>query len=301
MIKPKQYQYTGQNSLPAFHHNAVNDLAFAIFAPSMLCADNNFHVELNTQRKQWLEKLDSNPQTLLDTCSTDQRLGHYYEALWGFFFKHDEQYMLIAQNLQVFNGKQTIGEFDFIIKDHHHNQFLHLEVAAKYYLFFGNNSLDKKQWPGPNSQDNLGKKFNNLSTKQSQLSTTDEGKKALAKLIGQHIIKPVINLKGYLFCQQAITASLPDIINPAQKLNHYFYPDQLNDTDVILHIPKSRWLSTAHEADSCEEVSIKQAKAMVAERNSPLLFANAVLDNNVWIEQQRFFICPKLWPDNYPT
>jgi len=161
-----------------------------------------------------------------------KRLGDYVECLWLVLIQLDQQSQLHAHNLQVFSkkqlkrfnllrqksegkkGRQTLGEFDFLLSnkriDSQHK--LHLEVAIKFYLntrhLYDSEKVAQQLQAqtlspasflqGPSSVDNLQKKFSHLINKQLKLSNELEAQ-LLLKQINIHLIRPQASIKAYLF------------------------------------------------------------------------------------------------------
>ena len=292
-------------------HSAVNDLAFILFAPELMQHHFKLSIEATPARLSWLRQLDENPKRLFQ-INTKQPLGRYYESLWALFFEADEQFDLIAKNLvlQGFDAqgmRRTLGEFDFIIFDKTHKRYYHLEVAIKYYLFFdAHPSLierEQRHWFGPNSQDNLERKWQHLLNKQSVLSTLPEAKALLESLhIPPNTLERKISAKGYLFHRQADNEKLgsehlPDSASP-QTLSPYYF---INETDAFANQPlyfitKRRWLSQTHHSDDISLITVDELIELLAKKQSPVLLAYGESIQGVIRESERFFVCPEAWP-----
>lgn len=98
------------------------------------------------------------------------RLGKYAEELLYFYFTKSPKYIALGYNLQLIDGKLTVGEIDYLLKDKNQNEFIHLELAIKFFLKIEINR--ENQWIGPSTKDNLTKKRNKLLHHQLQLTTT---------------------------------------------------------------------------------------------------------------------------------
>ena len=145
------YQYKNQE---------VRDLAWSCFAPPLIrvqqaAPDSNVRdctPELSAQRRQWLEHLDRDPSALLEYLATrsSRRLGIYFESLWQFFLREDPDFELVAHNLPVHDGTRTLGEFDCIYFCKTRERFIHLELAAKFFLYCPPAAgVDPdREWPG---------------------------------------------------------------------------------------------------------------------------------------------------------
>ncbi|WP_251358311.1 DUF1853 family protein [Kangiella sp. TOML190] len=148
--------------------------------------------------QQWL--LDSPELLALDATSSVQplldlliakrnfefekthRLGIYFEQLWFNLLTTSSSIESLEQNLQIIIDKQTLGEFDSIIK--YQNQIIHCELAVKFYLNIGIGS-SLSDWVGPNLKDRFDNKYQRLFQHQLQLSE-------------QPAVKPWLSGKGII-------------------------------------------------------------------------------------------------------
>lgn len=96
--------------------------------------------------------------------------GKKMEILFAHYLKSSSRYSLVAENLQIMDDKLTIGELDFLAKDHQTNHTLHIEMACKFYLYREELSADPLAcWIGPNGRDRLVDKLDKLRNKQFPL------------------------------------------------------------------------------------------------------------------------------------
>ena len=160
-----------------WQHREVRDLAYALKAPCILEPSEQVpswkpeEMAAHYAAAQgWLARLDENPEPLLEHIAQhprSNRLGLYYEALLSFWFKAGVSYELLAHDLPVNAGGQTLGAFDFIVK--RATEITHIEVAVKFYL--GVRGVgDWADWIGPNQNDSLALKLDKMLNKQLRLS-----------------------------------------------------------------------------------------------------------------------------------
>jgi uncharacterized protein len=88
-------------------------------------------------------------------------LGKRAERFLSHFLKHHPKYQILAENIQIIDQKETIGELDFLIQ-HQEKGLLHLELACKFYLFNPSASRKEEVWCGPNNRDFLSLKKQKL-------------------------------------------------------------------------------------------------------------------------------------------
>tara|TARA_R110002072_G_scaffold113605_2_gene243139 strand:- start:2531 stop:3505 length:975 start_codon:yes stop_codon:yes gene_type:complete len=308
----------------SYQTQAVRDLAWACFAPSMLQIE---HVAgatpataaarvsacpllLTDERLQWLQALDHNPSSLLAHLSRrpTHRLGVYFEQLWHFFLQQDPQIELIAHNLAVHDGGRTLGEFDCIYYSRERGCHVHLELAVKYFLGIprgGDTSspANTHEWLGPDQRDRLGTKLDQLLQRQILLGDTAAAKRQLAA-IGIEDMAREIALKGYLFKPIDDAPPLPPGYNSASTLGHWMPCSQLESHLTTLSaaafaiLPKMCWLSPALVAPSDSRLSAQELQDCLPLRwesdHYPLLIA--ALDER-GTEASRFFVTPGSWPD----
>lgn len=285
--------------LAIFQHDVVNDLAFAIFSDMFLHPNTNFAITLTDERLAWLHQLDNNPESIqLNVAS--KRLGHYYEALWGYFLQEDNNFTVKAQQLQINSDGKTYGEFDFVVFEHSLQQHLHIEIAIKFYLYSQQYLEDSPKnpncWLGPNSQDNLGKKQNHMQSQQQQLSQLPQAKKQLAAL-GIEQVTPVMSLKGFLFSQGQ---TLPKNVPNGTAMQPYYFADNCQQafTKTCYLLPKHRWLSQVHQQSSITPIRFEALQQAIKDWPSPKLLCHGHINSQgMLIENQRFFICPTTWPN----
>ncbi|MFO1391848.1 MAG: DUF1853 family protein [Agitococcus sp.] len=172
----------------SFTHPHVRNLAWVLASPSLLSYLPNTHYDVDvldddfwsTQYLAYIPKLlqlDCNPQPLEFFLArhNNHRLGYYFEYLLQFWLQdRDFHYFeLIKHRATLFDGKTTVGELDFLVKNHQTGQIEHWEAAVKFYL--GYEPLnDAYCWWGANDNDRLGNKLQHLAHKQfSHLSYED--------------------------------------------------------------------------------------------------------------------------------
>ena len=63
------------------------------------------------------------------------RLGHLVEKIVSELIKLSSNYKVLYENIQVIDGKKTVGEIDFIIEELKTKALIHVELAYKFYLF----------------------------------------------------------------------------------------------------------------------------------------------------------------------
>jgi len=108
------------------------------------------------------------------------RLGHQMEYVFKQLIIHSKKYEVILHNLPVRQGKQTIGEIDFILKDLQSTELIHVELTYKFYIINPEISESIHRLMGPNKRDMFFTKMEKIKNEQFQLLHSEEGINALS-------------------------------------------------------------------------------------------------------------------------
>jgi hypothetical protein len=305
-----------------FKNQIVRDLAWVISSPSvfnklptkpnLIFFDEDLFSSEYSFLQNFLFELDNDPEQLLYhiKLGNNTLLGKYYESLVEFWFEHSARFDLISKGIQVENGRETIGEFDFILKENSRKEFIHLETVGKFYLSL-KNSEDWTNFIGPNPNDNLQKKMDKLLENQIYLGKTEDGKQILADL-GINKIHSAIMIKGYIFyhlnnfVQNKIVA--PVLSNNKHAKGWWIKYSELSnlndlDYDRWIVLKRQNWISKVvafnNEVWGLNTLSDYLNKYFRS-NNYPLLIAGLAEKDNFFTEMSRGFIVSNHWPDlNY--
>ena len=223
-----QFSATSVNYAPWEHYQRpfVRDLAYVLACPNVLTEWLNFAPQQGTQtvavhspsfwQAQYeayctrLEALDNTTayQELtryLLTRPSPRRLGFHFEGLLSFWLADGyaqslHPYEMLASNVQLYQGKQTVGELDLILYNHKDQLTEHWELANKFFM--GSAPFAPENWVGINSNDNLERKITHMQTKQFQavwVDTADHGRVEIDKRYGV--------IKGRFFLPQLLKPS----------------------------------------------------------------------------------------------
>lgn len=206
----------------------VRQLAFCIGSPNILQsipADLNLHFSFQFHdNKIWedhiktywprLQYLDQHPEALLNFLQKlkSTRLGLRFEMfIWFWLLDHAyHPYELLGHSIQKIDGRKTVGELDFVLRNTTTAEIEHWEIALKYYLAEGDFSLP--YWYGLNRSDTLSRKLNHFTQKQFQFEDA----------LGQNIQRRFCILKGQLYLPEfSLCSPLPDWVNPARRIGHW--------------------------------------------------------------------------------
>jgi hypothetical protein len=110
------------------------------------------------------------------------RLGHQMESVCKQLLEHSSQFDVLVYNLPIREGKQTLGEIDFILKDVTTEQIIHVELTYKFYIINQDISEPLHQLIGPNKSDAFFMKMEKIKNKQFALLHSEAGTAALTSL-----------------------------------------------------------------------------------------------------------------------
>ena len=208
----------------SFKTPIVRQLAFVIASPNIIQSipqelvvnhqfslhDSSFWQEMYDHYYPRLVALDEDPEELLNFMSKlkSTRLGLRFEFLMWFWLQDNKyhHYQIIHHSFQVIDGKNTLGELDFVLLNKTTNEVEHWEVALKYYL--GESDLSLTHWYGLNRSDTLHRKLNHFSQKQFQFTQVQN----------LSIQKRYAVLKGQLYFPLYNATLLPKWINQARRI-----------------------------------------------------------------------------------
>lgn len=244
-----------------FQHSAVRQLAFSIASPNILSSipfelslQHAFDLHPNTFWQQQYEnyhprllELDQNPQPLIDFLAQlkSTRLGLRFEYLMWFWLQDDlyHHFKLIGHSIQIIQGKQTLGELDFLLFNTQTQKIEHWEVALKYYLAEANLSL--QYWYGLNRTDTLQRKLHHFTQKQFQFETVQD----------HSIQKRFAVLKGQLYLPTTHekildTLNIPTWANQARNIGQWGH-----------HIPQQNYYRLQRQEWICNDATISSSPA----------------------------------------
>ena len=284
----------------------VRDLAYVLACPNVLTEWLDFALPQNAHAISvhstsfWKMQFEAYQQRLKELDNTNDyqaltryllkrpspnRLGFHFEGLLSFwledgFARNLHPYEILANNVQLYNGKQTVGELDLILYDHEEKLTEHWGLAIKFFM--GSAPFVPENWVGINSNDNLQRKMIHMQTKQFSSVWVDTEKHGQIKIDKRYgVIKGrfflPINTKYFDYpswltpsfplhewCDKADNASLLTIDIAALRAAHYI-----------------EWFSKRDFYDGCQP---------------PLIYhENGVLKTGLYFEDDRpIVIYPKL-------
>jgi hypothetical protein len=281
----------------------VRALAWLLYAPDLL----DRHASqwqgriatlsnlLSSDLDAWLHELDKKPGDLHRYINLQPfaRLGRYAEKLIAFYL--ERRGLLVAHGVQVRDEKNTIGEFDFLLRID--EQLVHWEFATKFYLLESSGSgQDADYFVGPNLADTLGAKMRKIFDRQLMLSQHPAAQ--------QHLPESVASaqalVKGWLFYSQ--DTSDTQMIGTTVGHCRGFWCSQAESSNLTAEryavLPRLDWLAPAKLALD-KTMNGDALHAMLDEYfvNDTMPVMVALLDerNGMAVEVDRGFIVPNDW------
>ncbi|WP_367110821.1 DUF1853 family protein [uncultured Psychrobacter sp.] len=235
----------------AYHRPYVRDLAYVLACPNVLTRWLDFAPLQNTPpiavhpSEFWLAKFSAYQQRLHELDNTDayqdltryllkrpspNRLGFHFEGLLAFWLEDGytrglHPYETLASNIQLYNGKQTVGELDLILYNHEDKRVEHWELAIKFFM--GSYPFAPENWVGINSNDNLERKMTHMQTKQFRAVWVETENHGQVKIDKRYAL-----IKGRFFLPMNL------------DLSYFAWPDWLSS-----NFPMHKWCDKNNEVN----------------------------------------------------
>lgn len=287
----------------------VRDLFFSITSEYILNDDKALPLDFlfidEGEFKKWISSLDQNPDELIDFIEQNhsKRLGRYFENLLHYYFKFHPNIEVLEFGKQIFKGKITIGEMDFILKNKTTSEIIHLETAVKYFAKQKDKS-DFRFFICPNGSRNFGDKLDKTFSKQLRITEIEETKAFLNdKKYGD--IKSYHFIKGILFYHTDELDGFHHLkLNPKHNKSWWIYQkevSELSDNSMFKIVPKLNWLSTEVEKDEKELMSKNKLINLLSNHFEIISQGQLIVEfkqnNMAWKEVSRGFVLDNSWPN----
>ena len=172
-----------------------------------------------------------------------QKLGYLYEDALGAVLDSTPRYSSVERGIQVRKvAGHTLGELDFLMKDTELDQFIHLELAVKFYLAV--ETEDGFLLPGPDARDNYFRKMEKM--RSHQLLLVEKHRELLPERFREEEIVVQQLVHGCIF--DHVNAAKPveaEFLNPKGRRGKWLHADECAEYfggDTILEIiPKPLW------------------------------------------------------------
>jgi len=305
-------------------HPSVRDLVWAMASPSLFIQSSAvvpdaYCQSVLSQYRQWWMQLDREPTLLTQWLERNKysRLGIYFEHLIEFWLTHCIARGYLASHVRLYQGKQTLGELDFLFMSE--NQILlHWETAVKFYLYYQDEN-GNIVWYGPNAIDRLDIKLTRMKNHQLRLFETEQGEELLRQLhqkLNFDHVQTQAFVKGYLFYPLTKEGWNRQSQSPEVSPHHLrgwwcYQHDLKNLVNSMQFSDKFRWLivSRAHWL-APQRVAVAQQNKLLQFHELQLRLLDhfrhseqAVLvtqmqqfDEKYWREYSRGFVVAPAWP-----
>lgn len=269
---------------------AVRDLRWVMNSPSLITNGLN-HSPHNSQ-------IDAANLGRFLKNTTSHRVGHYFESLVHYWLKHVRCVNMIADRQQIFEGKQTVGELDFLFEDEN-GGLTHLETAVKFFLYLPGELPTGERFIGPNPADNFQCKIDRLFEHQLPIS----------EAYFPDIQQRCAFVKGRIFYHPALARpkSLPSPMSDNHLRNTWLYRRDVewfreqHPDSLFRVLPKPYWL--ADDQIDCENESLLSVNTLLQRIdddftafNRPRLVSVLKRIDDQCREVDRVFVVDDCWP-----
>ncbi|HEY7883704.1 MAG TPA: DUF1853 family protein [Cellvibrionaceae bacterium] len=292
-----------------WQNQVVRDLAWCCLGQDLIgqlpgTAAQPYRLPASPGLYDWLDDLDNEPSTLLVHLSAlkSTRLGVYFEALWHFFWQWHSDIEVLAYNKQVMHNNQTLGAFDFLLRQRGdlRNPFVHVECAVKFYL--GTGGEDWQHWIGPGANDRLDIKLRRLLQHQLPLAQHPAvSRLEVAPGIRAAEFAQAYLLRGYFFSHIDGDRVRPEYSNPRLPDSRWCYCRELSgfvDTRVFAYqlLSRQQWLCPISKPTGQASVTAEDIICAV-KTNQRAVFVSVFARTEAQVtELQRLCVVPDHWP-----
>lgn len=186
------------------------------------------------------------------------RLGHQIEHILYQLLDHSEVCDVLAHNIQVKKGNDTLGELDYLIRFRETDlpagrsgQLLHLELTYKFYIIDPSIPEPIHRLMGPNRKDAFFAKLEKTKQKQLPLVYTKEGLEVLQTLaIDPTQLQQEVLFLGQLFIPYNTNTPSISPLNSACIVGFWIQMHNFKSPDFKKYqyciVPKKAWIHTPH-------------------------------------------------------
>lgn len=179
-------------------------------------------------------------------------LGKRAEYFFKFCVEQSNNYDILLSNTQIFKGKITIGELDYIIQKKRNKQIIHVELVYKFYIYNPDSiSLEKDptiqelyKYQGPNGKDNLVRKIQHLKNRQLPLLYAQETRDLLIENnIDIHKMTQEVCFIAHVFIPHKLWNHPFKYINKASIVGYYYMYSAFAKAETTNHyfLPKKQF------------------------------------------------------------
>ncbi|TXE06038.1 DUF1853 family protein [Gelidibacter salicanalis] len=178
------------------------------------------------------------------------RLGKLVEQFVFHELASDAFCSILSENIQIQDGKITIGELDALLVTD--TGAVHLEIIYKFYLYDPDSGVTElSHWIGPNRNDALVQKLTKLKEKQLPLLYHKKTQPLLEKLgLQASDIQQQVLFKAQLFLPLNFSDDAFDQLNPDCVKGFYIHSADMAQfkADHFFIPQKMDWIMDPHDA-----------------------------------------------------
>ncbi|TLF43991.1 DUF1853 family protein [Maribacter aurantiacus] len=207
------------------------------------------------------------------------RLGHQMEHVCKQLLDASPAYEVLLYNEPVRQGKQTLGEIDYILRETATEQIIHLELTYKFYIIDPQISEPIHQLMGPNRRDMFFTKMEKIKNEQFGLLHSPAGQKTLAeKGIPTQNLHHQTCYKAQLFEPYQSKPINIRPLNPQCIVGYWLRLEDLRGAEFQayeFYIPyKTEWVVAPHEdvAWMSQYETILEVNMRLLQQNAPILW-----------------------------
>lgn len=261
----------------------MSDLHWAVSSPSLV-------TDPLAVGAQPINLGEVDPDHLLNFVerSKSHRVGRYFERLVGYWLEHIEKVDLLGHGVQLKEGKRTVGEIDFLFRDHD-GVLNHWEAAVKFFLYYP--QPDGSHYPGPNASDNFEMKTQKLFDKQLTISENFYPEVQIRRAF----------VRGSIFYRAPVyQESTPSRLAPDHQRGSWLRRSEIGqlsqfESQVGFVCPKPLWLSPLVSPEAMPMLDLSsELESHFQELDHPVMIC--LLDAAAATETARFFVVSDRWP-----
>ena len=284
------------------------DLSFLLASPSLL---NNTKIVPAITSQEWMKWfLDAKeaiaddakkPQRLMQFVNTPRqyKLGLYAEDLLLYYLHNFSPCKILAHDIQVFDGKRSIGAFDFIVQTST-GEIEHWEMAIKYFVQYSL-SPNWTEFIGPGGRDSLQRKMNKMLHRQILLGDDPLAQEGLKERgIPIPTRKRIVSV-GKLFAQYKTYFVVPyegDAHQPtglwAKKDVFYEHLKSFPHRKWVFR-KHPRWIGPALCTKEDESMTNKEVWDFINSKETHVMLSELEEVPYGWQERERWFVMPEGW------
>lgn len=272
----------------------VRDLVWAVNSPPLMDLTSQESVAARSLSESEVDREHLN--TYLAE-HREQRVGRYFEQLMVYWIRFIRRCEIVAQSLQLCEGRRTVGEIDLLFRDEQ-GRLNHWELACKFYLQVDIGDVPVTDYIGPNANDTLRKKATRLVEHQLPLG---------GRYFPDIEVREAF-VKGRIFYhwQTGRKESLPAELATDHLDGGWIWvrevPDLLRTRDLRYRILRKPFWLAEEFADPSDDDLLNTDEASqfldnhFRSRHTPILISGFPNAASPVCESERWFVVPNQWP-----